>query len=210
MVSSKTKRRIVPVCLLIAALAIVAIVLSLPTAQQPREIDARELAVREHFLDTARQWLGCNESDGSHCAIIDLYNSHEPLARDYLVQYDDAWCATFVSAVAIELGWTDIIPTECGCQRQIALFQDLGRWEEDDDFCPVPGDIIYYASKSSSSKENTGWADHVGIVVSVSGKTITTIEGNYNDSVSYRSVCIGDSSIRGYALPDYAEKIPQE
>ena len=49
----------------------------------------------------AQTWLGCKESDGSHKKIIDVYNSHKPLARGYAVKYTDAWCATFVSACAI-------------------------------------------------------------------------------------------------------------
>lgn len=206
MVSSKAKRRIVPIAVCIA-IAIVAVIFLLPEAEPSCPIGEEEMALRRAFVDCARQWLGCNEEDGSHCAIIDLYNRHTPLARDYTVQYTDAWCATFVSAVSIQCGWTDIIPTECGCERQILLFQALGCWEEDDDYRPAVGDILYYSSKGASHKSNTGWADHVGIVVSVDGKIITTIEGNYNDCVCYRTVSIGDKSIRGYAVPNYAEKV---
>ena len=60
-------------------------------------------------------WLGKNEKDGSHKDMIDIYNAHRPLARGYKVKYTDAWCATFVSAVAVKLGYTGIIPTECSC-----------------------------------------------------------------------------------------------
>ena len=73
----------------------------------------------------AQAWLGRKESDGSHREIIDIYNAHKPLARGYKVTYTDAWCATFVSAVAIKLGYTDIIPTECGCPKMIELFKNL-------------------------------------------------------------------------------------
>ena len=41
-------------------------------------------------------------------SIIDLYNSHKPLARGYPVKYTDAWCSTFASAVAIQAGLTSI------------------------------------------------------------------------------------------------------
>lgn len=58
--------------------------------------------------------------------IIDVYNAHRPLARGYKVKYTDAWCATFVSAVAIKCGLTSIIPTECGCGQMIELFKN---WE---------------------------------------------------------------------------------
>ena len=67
-----------------------------------------ELELRNHVVATAEKWLGCKESDGTHKPIIDLYNSHKPLARGYAVTYTDAWCATYVSAVAIACGLTDI------------------------------------------------------------------------------------------------------
>lgn len=172
-----------------------------------REMTAEECALRQHFIETAEKWLGCKESDGSHRAIIDLYNSHTPLAQGYEVQYTDSWCATFVSAVAIECGLTDIIPTECGCQRQIELLKKSNNWQESDNYIPSPGDLIYYSSSGAKAfGGNTGWSDHVGIVVSVQGKYITTIEGNYNDQVAYRHLWVGDSKIRGYGLPDFAAK----
>ena len=69
--------------------------------------------IRKIVVDKANSYLGCKESNGSHKKIIDLYNSHKPLARGYAVKYTDEWCATFVSAVSIACGMTDIMPTEC-------------------------------------------------------------------------------------------------
>lgn len=88
-----------------------------------------EKELRQKVVDTAVSYLGCKEANGSHRKIIDLYNSHKPLARGYAVKYTDAWCSTFASAVAIACGLTDIIPTECGCERHIDLFKKLGRVE---------------------------------------------------------------------------------
>ena len=84
------------------------------------------------LIAQARAWIGCRESDGSHRKIIDIYNSHRPLARGYAVRYTDAWCAAFVSACAIRTGMTDIIPTECGCGEMVKLFRRLGEWDEND------------------------------------------------------------------------------
>ena len=78
-------------------------------------------------IEQAKTWIGRNETAGTHKAIIDVYNAHKPLARGYKVKYTDSWCATFVSAVAIKCGYTDIIPTECSCQQQIELFKKIGR-----------------------------------------------------------------------------------
>lgn len=170
-----------------------------------REVSDEEAALRLQIVETAEEYLGCQESDGTHQPIIDLYNSHEPLAQGYTVQYEDDWCAAFGSAMAISCNLTDIIPTECGCQRQIGLFQELNRWEEDDGYTPLPGDYIYYAWGESPFGDCTGWADHVGIVVGTLGPFIKVIEGNKDDAVAYRYILVGDPQIRGYGLPNYSE-----
>ena len=151
----------------------------------------------------AQAWLGRKESDGSHKEIIDIYNSHKPLARGYAVKYTDAWCAAFVSAVAIKLGYTDIIPTECGCPSMITLMQKMGIWVEDENRVPNAGDIIFYDWQDSGSGDNKGGSDHVGIVEKVEGNTITVIEGNYSDSVKRRSLAVNGRYIRGYGVPKY-------
>jgi hypothetical protein len=146
----------------------------------------------------AQAWLGRKESDGSHKEIIDIYNSHKPLARGYAVNWkSDPWCATFVSAVAIKLGYTDIIPTECSCSKMIDLFKKLGSFVENDSYKPAPGTIIFY------DWDDNGSADHVGIVEKVSGSTITVIEGNYSNSVKRRTLAVNGRYIRGYGVPKY-------
>lgn len=154
-------------------------------------------------LAQARAWIGKNEADGTHKSIIDVYNAHKPLARGYAVKYTDAWCATFVSAVAIKCGVTDIIPTECGCGQMITLFKNLGEWNESDSRTPKPGDIIFYDWDDTGTGDNTGWPDHVGIVESVSGGNITVIEGNKNNAVARRTIAVNGRYIRGYGVPKY-------
>lgn len=165
-----------------------------------------EQEIRNKVVTIAKGWLGCKESNGTHRKIIDLYNSHKPLARGYKVKYTDAWCATFVSAVAIKAGLTDIIPTECGCNPMIQLFKNMGCWVENDAYVPKPADIIFYDWQDSGVGDNVGSSDHVGIVVSVTGNTIKVIEGNINDSVGYRSIKVNGKFIRGYGCPKYSSK----
>lgn len=168
------------------------------------KVSEAEAAVRMQVVETAQSYLGANEADGSHQRIIDLYNSHEPLAMGYQVQYTDSWCSTFVSAVAIQCGLTEIIPTECGCQRHIGLFQDIGRWEEQDSAIPLPGDLIFYDWDEKRPGDCTGWSDHVGIVVGTKWPFVKVIEGNRDDMVTYRVILLNDIQIRGFAKPDYA------
>lgn len=176
-----------------------------------------ENEIRQKVVSTAKKYLGSNEKDGSHRQIIDRYNSHKPLARGYAMKYTDAWCATFVSAVSIELGFTDVMPTECGCPQMIKLYQKLGRWQENENYTPKPGDVIFYDWQDGAdyaATDNKGNPDHVGIVVSVSGGVVTVIEGNKDDAVGTRTVKRNGRYIRGYGLPDYGCKatadIPQK
>lgn len=171
-------------------------------------ISPEEQVFRLEVIQTAQEYLGAQESNGSHTRIIDLYNSHEPLAMGYQVQYTDSWCSTFVSAVAIQCGLTEIIPTECGCERHIGLFRQMGRWEENDNAIPLPGDLIFYDWDNTKPGDSTGWSDHVGIVVGTKWPFMKVIEGNKDDSVSYRILPLGDLRIRGFGQPDYGSLLP--
>lgn len=165
-----------------------------------------ENELRAKVVAQARSWLGCKESNGSHKKIIDLYNSHKPLARGYPVKYTDAWCSTFASAVAIACGLTDIIPTECGCEKHIQLFKKFGSWEENDAYVPKPADYIFYDWDDNGVGECTGAADHIGIVETVNGNSMTIIEGNMSNAVGRRNLKVNARYIRGYGIPNYARK----
>lgn len=169
-----------------------------------------ERQIRQAMVARARKYIGCKESNGTHKQIIDIYNEHKPLARGYAVKYTDAWCATYGSAIAILEGHTDIIPTECGCDAQIKLWQAKERWQENDAYVPQPGDYVYYDWQDSGAGDNKGNSDHVGIVESCDGKTITVIEGNKNDAVGERTLAVNGRYIRGFGLPDYASKATKE
>lgn len=162
-----------------------------------------EQELRNLVVKTAEKYMGCKESDGTHKPIIDLYNSHKPLARGYAVTYTDPWCATYVSAVAVECGLTAIIPTECSCDRMIALFKELGAWVESDSYSPKIGDIIFYDWDDSGKGDNTGSADHVGIVQSINAGDMTIIEGNISNKVGTRAIAVNGKHIRGFGVPDY-------
>lgn len=176
------------------------------TTEEKEENTMTEYELRRRVLAAAMAWQGKNEADGSHKEIIDIYNAYKPLPVGYKVKYTDEWCATFVSAVFIQCGLTDIAPPECSCERMISLHKALGTWQEKDDHRPDVGDLIFYDWQDSGSGDCTGWADHVGIVAEVNGDTITVIEGNRADAVGYRTVAVNGKTIRGYALPDYAGK----
>lgn len=169
-----------------------------------------ELELRNKVVDVMRSWLGWSEANGKFRSIIDLYNTQRPLPRGYAVQYDDEWCATCVTAAGIQAGLHDIILGECGCGKMIELYRAVGRWEENDAYRPEPGDIIMYDWQDTGKGDNTGGADHVGIVEKVVGNTITIIEGNKGESVARRTLAVNGRYIRGYCLPDYASKAEED
>lgn len=166
--------------------------------------------MRNKIVSTAQSLIGKKEADGSHRIIIDVYNSITPLPSGYKMSYSDPWCAAFVSALGQYLGITDIVLPECGCDRMIRLYQNVGRWVESDSYVPAPGDLVFYDWQDSGIGDNTGSSDHVGLVETVSGSSMTVIEGNISDSVGRRNLAINGRYIRGYAVPDYAESTPQE
>lgn len=170
-----------------------------------------EQELRQRVASTAMGWLGVKKGSPQHHTIVDIYNSHRPLARGYTLKYTDAWCSGFASAVAIAADMTDIIPTEVGCEEHIRRFQKMGRWVEDDTYLPQIGDYIFYDWQDGANyatTDNKGWADHVGIVTEVDGSTITVIEGNMGkeSKVGTRTMTRGGRYIRGYGVPDYASK----
>lgn len=165
-----------------------------------------ENQLRSNVVSIMKGWLGWSEANGKYKKIVDIYNNYKPLARGYKVQYTDEWCATAVSAAFIKAGLTDIGFTECSCNRMIDLYKEKGRWEERDSYVPKIGDVIMYDWQDNGIGDNAGSADHVGLVAAINGTSLTIIEGNKNESVSYRSINANGKYIRGYCLPDYASK----
>ena len=151
----------------------------------------------------AKAWLGKKEADGSYREILSVYNSQKILPRNYKMTEKDPWCAAFVSAVAIKLGYTDIIPTECSCSRLIALLKSKNAWQEADDRIPKPGELLFYDWEAPAAGENTGAPDHVGIVEKVQNGKIWVIEGNFSKAVKRREIPVNYRYIRGFGTPEF-------
>lgn len=158
-----------------------------------------EKALRQYFVDKACSYYGYNEADGSHKLLIDMYNKITPLPRGYRLSYLDPWCAAFVSVIAKQCDMLDIVFAECSCDRMIDTFKRAGRWQGKD-YSPQIGDVVFY------DWDKSGTADHVGIVISVSGLSIKVVEGNVSNRVGYRNIIVGAKDVSGYGLPDFAAK----
>ncbi len=107
------------------------------------------------------------------------------------------WCQSFIAWCAKQADVpSSVIKRTAGTVDAMDFFKAQGVWQGRN-YTPQSGDIIYFTSSSS----NSGY--HVGIVESVSGSTINTIEGNYSNKVARHSVTVGSSSIVGYGVPNY-------
>ena len=162
-----------------------------------------EDAIRQKVVATAVELLGIREKTIEHKErIVDVYNSQSKLPRGYRLREDDAWCAAFITVLGILLGISDVILPECGCGPMIELYRKQGRWEETDSYIPDPGDVVMF-DWDAKSGECLGAPDHVGLVEWVKGNRIGVIEGNYDNQVKRREICVEWVKIRGFCLPDY-------
>lgn len=165
------------------------------------------MKTREAVVNLAKSWLGKKESDGSYKSIIDIYNTlpKEQLPRGAKMQYSWAWCACMWSALAIKLGYTDIMPIEISCGKLIENAKSMGCWQENDGHAPKPGDAILYDWDDSGKGDNTSWPDHIGVVEAVykDAGYFVVIEGNYDDAVKKRTMSINGKFIRGFITPKY-------
>lgn len=160
----------------------------------------------QQIIDIMDSWVGLSRAKGTHKPIIDLYNSHKPLARSYAVSYNDSYCDTTVSAAFIKAGAVDLIGgTECGVEEHVKLFKKAGIWIEDGTITPEKGDIVVF-NWDDATQPNDGYSDHIGVVRSVGSKNFETTEGNMSGGiVGHRTVAIGWGYIRGFARPKYAK-----
>ena len=167
--------------------------------------DNKDMKTRSAVVALAQSWVGKNEADGSHKSIIDIYNTYSPLPRGIRMRYSWAWCAATWSALAIKLGYTDIMPVEISCYYVIERAKAMGIWVENDAYVPQPGDAVLYDWDDTSAGDNTGNPDHIGTVESVdkSAGTFVVIEGNYSDAVKRRTMAINGKFIRGFVCPKY-------
>lgn len=158
------------------------------------------MATATQALDVIRGWIGMSRSSQTHRPIIDLYNSYRPLARGYAVTYWDDYCDATVSAVFIKLNAVSAIGgTECGVHEHIQIFKNKGIWKGR--VKPSSGWIITY------DWDGDGIADHIGFVESISGDTLTCIEGNTSGGVvGRRIIAWNDGSVYGYASPAYTQE----
>ena len=168
------------------------------TAFSPRVTNGQ----RDRVLRAAASLVGVRGGTAAHHQLVNDYNSVKPLPVGYAVKTTDDWCDIFVTTVFQREGLSGLIGRECGVERHIQIFKRLGIWNEDGTTTPKAGDIITF-NWDQNTQQNNGFADHIGIVESVSNGIIHTIEGNSNNQVRRNTYRIGHGNIRGFATPRY-------
>ena len=155
-------------------------------------------------LKAASSLIGVDTGSPEHLKLVRDYNSVHPLPVGYPVKNTDDWCDVFVTTVFQREGLSHLIGRECGVERHIQIFKNLGIWNENGASTPKSGDIITF-NWDQNYQQNDGFADHIGIVEYVENGLIHTIEGNSGDvgTVKRNVYRIGNGNIRGFATPRY-------
>lgn len=113
-----------------------------------------------------------------------------------------AWCDVFVDWCFYQLAGRDAKkaqqvecqtgPCGAGCGWSLSYYKEQGRYFTEN---PQPGDQIFFTSGGSVS--------HTGIVESVNGSTIVTIEGNASNMVKRINRKMYDGYTLGFGRPKY-------
>lgn len=135
------------------------------------------------------------EGANNHTKYGDTMHELQPRNMDK----NAAWCDAFVDWVIYQTckrfgyGAETARKVLCGdfddyTYASVALYKKAGRWTQ----TPRRGDQIFF-----------GGSGHTGIVTSVSGGIVNTIEGNKGDKVTRCSYSKSSPSIIGYGRPKY-------
>ena len=117
----------------------------------------------------------------------------QPYWSWYGFDYRVEWCATYVSWVLNQAGYSE--PKFAACQGQgVPYFSSNGRWANRGYKDIAPGDVIFF------DWEGDGHSDHVGIVIGTDGSRVYTVEGNSGDACKVRDYDLNSNVIMGYGL----------
>lgn len=126
--------------------------------------------------------------------------------------YQGSWCTTFVLWCFNKAGneldvklYGSIVPSGGNCNSMISWFKNKDRYHtRSSGYTPKAGDLVFFDWSGNGSSQ------HVGIVTSISGSTVYTVEGNCSGKVKDRKYTSSGSkpynnisSIMGYGSPNW-------
>ena len=122
---------------------------------------------REKFLSKAKEYIGKNGN----------YVCNTKLHLGYITH----WCAYAVSAIMLDCGFISkyikAVEGGAGTVPRYSVPAKLGEWFRKGTKEPQAGDLFFLRYNIYPS-EDKYFCDHIGIVESVDGNKITTLEGN--------------------------------
>ena len=151
----------------------------------------------KEVLDLAESQVGITEYPPNSNNVIynTAYYGHEVSGSAY------PWCCAFVWWVFAQFD-PCLVKKTASCQDLGNWFNTNGRWLSS----PQVGDVVFFHFNT-----NDRWTNHCGIVKSINGNVIETIEGNtsINSDDNGGAVMIRQrtSNIVGYGRPAYSDEI---
>lgn len=166
------------------------------------------------FIAEAQKMVGVAHGSSAYYQMVNEYNNSlqwaianaglSPKPRNVNISSNPSsgaydWCACFVSVVAKRAGAIATIGFEIAAER-LGKYQHQSKGTWLGRTTPKAGDLVLFRWTGAP-----GWADHIGLIESVVGNTINTIEGNVGSprAVRRRSYRYDDYRITGYARPKF-------
>lgn len=110
--------------------------------------------------------------------------------------FTDEWCAMFVSWCLNQAGVpTSVAPKTAAVSGFLDFAKKNNRYySKTSGYKPKPGDIMIQKNGCS----------HTGLVVSASGNSFTTVEGNSSNAVKTRNYTLSSNALSGFFSPAYS------
>ena len=150
----------------------------------------------KQIIELAKKELGTKESppNSNNVKYNTWFYGHEVSGSAY------PWCCAFISWLfKAEQG---LCKKTVSCENLLSWFESRGQIVK----TPQAGDIVFFKYSTNSRRTN-----HVGLVVSASGNTINTIEGNTSTTSQDNGGCVMQrnrySNIVAYARPKYRSSV---
>jgi hypothetical protein len=141
------------------------------------------------LLQVAKGQLGYHEKASGYTKYGDWYGKH--VGKDPVFK-DAAWCDMFLAWAADKAGVKDWTGEFASTPDHAKWFKKHHAWGHH----PEPGAIVFFSWNGGKS---IGDIEHVGIVESVHGRTLHTIEANHNDQLGRATRDV--SQVVGYGYP---------
>ena len=147
----------------------------------------------------AQSQVGYHESET--CFIIDENSVRHGYTRygHWLGMPYSEWCALFVE-FCLEFANVpkSAFPRASGTVTWKNALQNIGLYKNNS-YTPVPGDLVFlHVNLENAAKTDADQINHMGIITSVSGNGISTIQGNSGNAVRTVDYALSDPRILGY------------